>query len=150
MYRSCSKTAGQGVAASNLCVNDRVLSCTNHLPSSLSCESVRRFRHGALRRAATCGRDGVRSVQGEAVSVPGAVATGSVPGAIATGSVKVRQFIALRIPHVLNRLRYTSLIPQIPQTPSFSPRRRVFKPTSILTHLSRSVRLECGQGSFRS
>src|SRR6266446_9535911 len=65
----------------------------------------------------------------------------SVPRAVATGSVKVRQFIALRIQHVLNRLRYTSLIPQIPQTPSFSPWRRIFKPTSILTHLSRSVGL---------
>jgi hypothetical protein len=40
----------------------------------------------------------------------------SVPGAVATGSVKVRQFVALRIRHVLNCLRYPSLIPQIRQT----------------------------------
>ena len=61
----------------------------------------------------------------------GGVSTGSGSDRVstgATGSVKVRQFIALRIQHVLNRLRYTLLIPQIPHTPSFSPGRRIFKP----------------------
>ena len=45
----------------------------------------------------------------------------SVPRAVATGSIKFGQLISLPIEHILNRLRYAALVPQVSLTSFLRP-----------------------------
>jgi len=63
--------------------------------------------------------------------------------------IKVRQLIALRIKHIVNRTCDAALIPQISLAALFGPWAVVLSPTSIMPHLPGGVCFECCECTFR-
>src|SRR6266849_6417820 len=66
-----------------------------------------------------------------------------------TSLIKVRQFSALPIKHVLNCAGHTPLIPRVSHAALFRPRTVGVSPTIILQHLLGGVCLEGNESAFR-